>query len=213
MSSPDPDPATAAPSRAVADCKVFVGGLHPLTTAETLCGYFGRRFGEVIDAVVMIDRATGRSRGFGFVTFREAADAASAIEASATAKKQAAEAAEKKKKTKSGGDDEGGGGGGEDDDDESNVDVLTAAPTRVEPLEVDGKVVDAKLASSSSRGGENANANANASSADAARADAAAKRLFVGGLTRETTEDSMREVRSHSHWSPYDRVGVVNADP
>ena len=78
---------------------------------------------------------------------------------------------------------------------------------------MDGKVVDAKLASSSSRGGENANANANASSADAARADAAAKRLFVGGLTRETTEDSMREVRSHSHWSPYDRVGVVNADP
>ena len=30
---------------------------------------FFEQFGEVIDSVVMIDRVTKRSRGFGFVTF------------------------------------------------------------------------------------------------------------------------------------------------
>ena len=31
--------------------------------------YFFEQFGEVIDSVVMVDRSTKRSRGFGFVTF------------------------------------------------------------------------------------------------------------------------------------------------
>lgn len=31
--------------------------------------YFFEHFGEVIDSVVMVDRNTKRSRGFGFVTF------------------------------------------------------------------------------------------------------------------------------------------------
>ena len=30
------------------------------------------------------------------------------------------------------------------------------------------------------------------------------------GMRQHLSED---EVRSYSHWSPYDRVGVVNADP
>ena len=38
------------------------------TTQETLLRYF-TRFGEVIDCVVMKNAETGRSRGFGFVTF------------------------------------------------------------------------------------------------------------------------------------------------
>jgi RNA recognition motif-containing protein len=34
---------------------------------QFLC--FFEQFGEVIDSVVMVDRSTKRSRGFGFVTF------------------------------------------------------------------------------------------------------------------------------------------------
>lgn len=49
-------------------CKIFVGGLSSDTTTEGLKNYF-TRFGAVSEAMVMMDNATGRSRGFGFVTF------------------------------------------------------------------------------------------------------------------------------------------------
>ncbi|QQR91241.1 MAG: RNA-binding protein [Myxococcales bacterium] len=57
--------------------KLFVGSLAWATTSDTLRGAFAS-FGEIEDAVVINDRATGRSRGFGFVTFAddEAADKA-----------------------------------------------------------------------------------------------------------------------------------------
>ncbi|OAD75908.1 hypothetical protein PHYBLDRAFT_109973, partial [Phycomyces blakesleeanus NRRL 1555(-)] len=47
--------------------KMFVGGLNWETTDESLRQYFAQ-FGEVADCVVMRDPATGRSRGFGFLT-------------------------------------------------------------------------------------------------------------------------------------------------
>ena len=50
--------------------KLFVGGLSWDTTGETLLRYF-TRFGEVIDCVLMKNAETGRSRGFGFVTFAD----------------------------------------------------------------------------------------------------------------------------------------------
>ncbi|KAG8195299.1 hypothetical protein JTE90_028446 [Oedothorax gibbosus] len=50
--------------------KLFVGGLSWETTQETLQSYFSR-FGEVVDCVVMKNNETGRSRGFGFVTFKD----------------------------------------------------------------------------------------------------------------------------------------------
>jgi RNA-binding protein Musashi len=37
-------------------------------------GFFGA-FGKVVDATVMLDRESGRSKGFGFVTFEDAANA------------------------------------------------------------------------------------------------------------------------------------------
>mmetsp|Transcript_74258 Transcript_74258/g.131319 ORF Transcript_74258/g.131319 Transcript_74258/m.131319 type:complete len:194 (+) Transcript_74258:48-629(+) len=48
--------------------KVFVGGLPQEATNDTLTEYFGK-FGTITDVVVMTDRETGRSRGFGFVSF------------------------------------------------------------------------------------------------------------------------------------------------
>ncbi|XP_055387239.1 heterogeneous nuclear ribonucleoprotein 27C [Condylostylus longicornis] len=53
--------------------KLFVGGLSWETTQENLSRYFCR-FGEIIDCVVMKNNETGRSRGFGFVTFADPAN-------------------------------------------------------------------------------------------------------------------------------------------
>ncbi|XP_014220110.1 heterogeneous nuclear ribonucleoprotein 27C isoform X3 [Trichogramma pretiosum] len=50
--------------------KLFVGGLSWETTQENLQRYFSR-YGEVIDCVVMKNSESGRSRGFGFVTFSD----------------------------------------------------------------------------------------------------------------------------------------------
>lgn len=59
--------------------KLFVGGLAWATTDEGLKTAFGA-FGEVVDAKVITDRETGRSRGFGFVTFADAESARQALE-------------------------------------------------------------------------------------------------------------------------------------
>jgi RNA recognition motif-containing protein len=54
--------------------KLFVGGLSWNTTDQGLTEAF-EQFGEVTEAKVINDRDTGRSRGFGFVSFTDAADA------------------------------------------------------------------------------------------------------------------------------------------
>ncbi|KAF3833887.1 hypothetical protein F7725_025091 [Dissostichus mawsoni] len=57
--------------------KIFVGGLPYHTTDTSLRKYF-EVFGEIEEAVVITDRQTGKSRGYGFVTMadRSAADRA-----------------------------------------------------------------------------------------------------------------------------------------
>ena len=50
--------------------KVFVGGIPWETSEVRLKEYFGA-FGDVVEAVIMKDRATGRARGFGFVEFSD----------------------------------------------------------------------------------------------------------------------------------------------
>ena len=58
--------------------KLFVGNLSFDTADESLMSTFGR-FGQVTEAKVITDRDTGRSRGFGFVTFEDAAAGDKAI--------------------------------------------------------------------------------------------------------------------------------------
>jgi cold-inducible RNA-binding protein len=50
--------------------KLFVGGLAWATTDEGLMQAF-EQFGQIVEAKVITDRETGRSRGFGFVTFAD----------------------------------------------------------------------------------------------------------------------------------------------
>ncbi|KAI5860309.1 hypothetical protein GGS23DRAFT_244879 [Durotheca rogersii] len=60
---------TRGPS-AKEDGKMFIGGLNWETTDQSLRDYFSQ-FGEVTECTVMRDGATGRSRGFGFLTFKD----------------------------------------------------------------------------------------------------------------------------------------------
>jgi RNA recognition motif-containing protein len=61
--------------------KLFVGGLPQNTTANELREHF-EKFGVVSDAVVMIDPATSRSRGFGFVCFLPGQEGSAAVTSS-----------------------------------------------------------------------------------------------------------------------------------
>ncbi|XP_075493178.1 glycine-rich RNA-binding protein-like [Primulina tabacum] len=59
--------------------RCFVGGLAWATTDQTLEQAFSQ-FGDVIESKVVNDRETGRSRGFGFVTFKDEQSMRDAIE-------------------------------------------------------------------------------------------------------------------------------------
>ncbi|KAF8116360.1 hypothetical protein N665_0019s0039 [Sinapis alba] len=48
--------------------KVFVGGLAWETHKVSLRNYF-EQFGDIVEAVVITDKSSGRSKGYGFVTF------------------------------------------------------------------------------------------------------------------------------------------------
>lgn len=60
--------------------RLFVGNLAFQTTEDDLRSAFGAH-GSVVDAKIITDRETGRSRGFGFLTMASAQEAATAIEA------------------------------------------------------------------------------------------------------------------------------------
>lgn len=59
--------------------KLFVGGLSWGTDDEGLRQAFAK-FGQISEAKVITDRETGRSRGFGFITFSSDSDAMSAMQ-------------------------------------------------------------------------------------------------------------------------------------
>jgi RNA recognition motif-containing protein len=60
--------------------KLFVGNISYKTTENDLHDAFAAH-GTVVEANLMMDRATGRPRGFGFVTMSTAEEAQKAIEA------------------------------------------------------------------------------------------------------------------------------------
>ncbi|KAF7146992.1 hypothetical protein RHSIM_Rhsim03G0122600 [Rhododendron simsii] len=51
--------------------KVFVGGLAWETPKEAMRDHF-EKYGEILEAVIISDKVTGRSKGYGFVTFKDA---------------------------------------------------------------------------------------------------------------------------------------------
>ncbi|KAL1585799.1 hypothetical protein WHR41_04988 [Cladosporium halotolerans] len=59
--------------------KLFIGGLAWHTDDQTLRSKF-EEFGQVQEAIVVKDRDTGRSRGFGFVRFAQDSEADAAIQ-------------------------------------------------------------------------------------------------------------------------------------
>jgi RNA recognition motif-containing protein len=61
------------------DAKLFVGNLDFTVTQDDLKALFAT-VGTVTDAVVIMDKMTGRSRGFGFVTMSSADEAKAAVE-------------------------------------------------------------------------------------------------------------------------------------
>ncbi len=60
--------------------KLFVGNLSFNTTENDLQDAFAAH-GQVVEATLMMDRMTGRSRGFAFVTYSTPEEAQKAIEA------------------------------------------------------------------------------------------------------------------------------------
>lgn len=66
--------------RCMSSLKLFVGGLSYGTDNNTLKEAFSG-FGEVVEATVITDRESGRSRGFGFVSFSSSESASSALSA------------------------------------------------------------------------------------------------------------------------------------
>jgi RNA recognition motif-containing protein len=68
MMAPLPhQPASAAPFGDTTLTKVFVGGLAWETHKDTLREHF-ERYGDILEAVIISDKLTGRSKGYGFVS-------------------------------------------------------------------------------------------------------------------------------------------------
>lgn len=66
--------------RCMSSSKLFIGGL-PYAVDDTSLREAFSHYGEVIEARVIFDRESNRSRGFGFVTFASTEEASSAIQA------------------------------------------------------------------------------------------------------------------------------------
>ncbi len=50
--------------------KLYVGNLSYDTTVDALKAAFGE-FGDIVDAVIITDKYSGRSKGFGFIEFAD----------------------------------------------------------------------------------------------------------------------------------------------
>lgn len=59
--------------------KVYVGNLAWATSQDGL-GQFFSQYGQVTESFVAVDKMSGRSKGFGFVTYASEADAQNAVQ-------------------------------------------------------------------------------------------------------------------------------------
>lgn len=91
--------------------KVFVGNLSYNCTQDDLYSAFGE-CGRVEEATVISDRETGRSRGFGFVTFSSEGEAEKAIQDLHDSDVMGRNITVRKAESKRGGGGGGGYGGG-----------------------------------------------------------------------------------------------------
>ena len=98
--------------------RLFVGNLAYSTMDHQLEAAFAQH-GQVVSANVVVDRATGRSRGFGFVEFENENEAKAAIEAldGSTLDGRPIAVNEARPRTPKRDDWSGGGGGGGSDRD------------------------------------------------------------------------------------------------
>ena len=67
------------PEEDIINSKVFVGNLSFNATRQDIEALFSE-VGQVVDVFVLLDRATGRSRGMAFVEFSTSSEAEAAIE-------------------------------------------------------------------------------------------------------------------------------------
>ncbi|KGN59159.1 small RNA-binding protein 11, chloroplastic [Cucumis sativus] len=72
-----PPPSRLVSYRGIAT-KLFVGGLSYYTTDKGLSEAFSQ-YGQVIEATVVMDRVSDKSKGFGFVTFASLDEAHTAL--------------------------------------------------------------------------------------------------------------------------------------
>ncbi|KAK7244868.1 hypothetical protein RIF29_39696 [Crotalaria pallida] len=72
-----PSPSLLSFRRGIA-FKLFVGGLSYVTTEKGLSDAFSN-YGQVVEAKIITDRVSEKSKGFGFVTFASHAEAENAI--------------------------------------------------------------------------------------------------------------------------------------
>ncbi|CAN6844739.1 unnamed protein product [Brassica oleracea] len=65
--------------QSISSSKIFVGGISYSTDEFGLREAFSK-YGQVVDAKIIVDRETGRSRGFAFVTFTSNQEATNAMQ-------------------------------------------------------------------------------------------------------------------------------------
>lgn len=59
--------------------KIYVGNLSYQTSEDDLRDFFGK-FGSIEHLTIIMDRETGRSKGFGFITYSSSQEANAALE-------------------------------------------------------------------------------------------------------------------------------------
>lgn len=65
----------------MSEAKIYVGNLSYNTTQDELRDHFSQ-FGNIQDVKLIMDMATGRSKGFGFITFSSASESELAVKKS-----------------------------------------------------------------------------------------------------------------------------------